>query len=132
MSLLRIPLQSLEIRPGLLTHAAEDASLLRDQIVWIAELDHRALVQDENLVVVDDGLQTMRDGDGCVLDLADRLLDLGVGGVVDGCRSFVHEEDFGVLEHGAGEAEELALALGEVRAGFSNMGVEVAENVFVL
>ena len=34
-------------------------------------------------VVVDNCLQTVRNGDGGVLDLTDRLLDLSVRGVVD-------------------------------------------------
>ena len=67
----------------------------------------------------------MRDGDNGALELADRLLDLRIGAVVDGSRGFVHHEDFGVFEERARETEELALALGEVVAGFGNGGGEV-------
>ena len=70
-----------------------------------------ALVQNENFVIVDDSLETMRNGDGRVLDLADGLLDLGVGRVVDGGGGFVHEQDLGGFQESSCEAEKLSLAL---------------------
>ncbi len=94
-------------------------------------LDDIALVQDENLVVVDDGLQAVRDGDDGACQLADRLLDLAVGSVVDGGGGLVHDEHGRVLEHGAREAEELALALGQIVAGLGHGGGQVEEDVLV-
>ena len=73
----------------------------------------------------------MRNRDGRILDLANRLLDLRIGRIVDTRRGLVHEQNARVLEEGAREAEELALALGEVGAGFGDRGREVPEEVFV-
>ena len=74
----------------------------------------------------------MRDSNGSVLDLSERLLNLGISGVIDGRSGFIHEHDFGVLEEGSGKAEKLALALREVGSRLSDGGVEVTENVLVL
>ena len=115
-----------------LAHAMEHAIGLADEVERIAELDDLALVQDEDLVVVDDGLQAMCDGEGSVFDLADGVLDPGVGGVVDGGSGFIHEQDLGCFEERTGEAEELTLALGKVGAGLCDSGRQVAEDVFVL
>lgn len=96
-------------------------------------LDNAAVVKDKDFVVVDDGLQSVCDCDDCaVAQFAEGLLDLGVGGVVDGCGCFIHHQDAGVLEQGAGEAEELALALGEVGAGLRDLAVQVVEDVFII
>lgn len=77
--------------PRGLAHAPEAAALLGDQGMRVAELDDLALVQHQDLVVVDDGLQTVRNGDGGVLNQADRLLDLAVCRVVNRGCGFVHE-----------------------------------------
>ena len=131
VSLLRLTLEDFKVVAHL-AHAVEDTIRLVDQVERIAELDNLALVQDEDLVIVDDGLQAMGDGDRGILNLTDGLLDSGVGGVVDGSSRLVHEEDLGSFEKSAGQAEELALALREVGSGFGDGGGEVEEDVLVL
>lgn len=96
-------------------------------------LDDAAVVEDKNFVVIDDGLQTVCNCDDCaVAQFAESLLDLGVGGIIDGCGCFVHHQNAGVLEQGAGETQELALALREVGTGLRYLAVKVIEDVFVV
>ena len=51
-----------------LVRTSERATFLCDQGMRAAKLDDRAFIQNQDLVIVDDGLQTMCDGDDCVLD----------------------------------------------------------------
>jgi len=83
-------------------------------------LNYFALVEHQHTVVVDDGLQTVCNGDISARELADRLVDPGVGGVVDGRCCFVHDQDTRVAEHGAGQAHQLALALRQIVARLSD------------
>ncbi len=75
----------------------------------------------------------MRDDEqGAVLEaVADAALDEGVGGEVDARGCFVHDDDFLAGQEGAGEAEELALAEGEVVAAKGDGGGEGEEGGFV-
>lgn len=52
----RFPLQHVEI-PTHLAHAAEDAAVLADEVEGVAVFDHLALVEHEDLVVIDDSLR---------------------------------------------------------------------------
>ena len=72
------------------------------------------------------------DEQGAVAELlADGALDEDVGGHVDGRGRFVEHHDLGPRDDGAGETEELSLALGEVEAAFGDLGVEGLEDVGV-
>lgn len=115
-----------------LAHALEDAALLANEIPRVTVLDELPFVEDEHFIVVDDGLQTMSDREGGVLDLADGLLDLGVGCIIDRGGSLVHEQHFGILQKSACQTQELSLTLREVTARFGDGRVEVGEDVPVL
>ena len=72
------------------------------------------------------------DEEGAVGELlADAALDAGVGGPVDGRGRLVEDQDLGPGDEGAREAEELALALGEVEAAFADARAERGEDVGV-
>lgn len=87
-------------------------------------LDNTTLIQHEHLIVIDNRLQPMSNGDnGTLLELTKRLLDLSISPVVDGGGGFVHHEHAGILEEGTGETEKLPLALGEVGAVFGDGAV---------
>lgn len=76
---------------AVVAHAAEQTVFLVDQLPGMIELDDATVVEDQDLVVVDDCLQTMGDCDDCaVAQFAEGFLDLGVCGVVDGGGCFVH------------------------------------------
>jgi hypothetical protein len=115
-----------------LAHGSKATTLFRNQIIWIAVLDDRTLIQHKYLVVIDDRLEAMRNRDRRVLNQTNRFLDLGVGRVVNGCGGFVHEQDFRCFEQCARKAEKLALTLREVGAGFGDGRIEIAEGVFVV
>lgn len=67
-----------------ITHTAESAIILVNESPRMIELDNAAVVKDQNLIVIDDSLQTMGDGDdSAAVELAERFLDFGIGGVVD-------------------------------------------------
>lgn len=87
----------------------------RQQSLRIVAFQYPSLIKDEHSVKVNDGVETMRGrDDGMVLELrADYVLHQRVGMYVDGCGGFVEYEDGGATYHRAGEAEELALAVGE-------------------
>ncbi len=90
-----------------------------------ALLDDVAGVDNEDLVGVLDGAEAVgNDEAGLALHQApDGLLylALGVGVHVAGC--FVEDQHVGVVEHGAGNGEELFLALGDVAAVLIDDGV---------
>lgn len=75
----------------------------------------------------------MRDNDqGAIRKLlSDGTLDQGIGFHVDGRGGFIEDHDFGMRDDGAGETEELALALGKVEAAFCDRGGEGGKEVFV-
>lgn len=118
----------------MLTHVAEDAALLLPEFAGAAKLGDGTLAEDEDLVKVSNGAQTMGDDkQGAVVKLlSDAALDQGVGRHVDSRRSLVQDHDLGAADNGAGDAEELALALGQVATGLGDAAVEVAEDVGVV
>lgn len=76
---------------AVLAHAPEQATFAVDQVPGVLEFDDAPVVEDQDLVVVDNGLQAVRNRDDCaIVQFAQGLLDLGIGGVVDGGGGFVH------------------------------------------
>ena len=61
--------------------------------------------------------------------LSDGPLDEDIGRHIHRRRRLVQDHDFGSRDDGTGEAEELALALGEVEAAFGDLGAEGLEDV---
>ena len=91
-----------------------------------AELGDAAVAEDEDEVRVADGLDAVGDDDHGrpAADLgADDRLDLRVRVRVDGARRLVEEHDARGPQQDAREAEELALAAGEVRAALADARV---------
>lgn len=109
------PNKVLSPNPRALTHALEDAALVV-QPQRAVELRDQPRVHDADAVVVDDGLETMRNAEQCLaFEAVDNcFLDLGVGLEVDRGRGFVADDDLGAADEGSGEREELSLAQGEV------------------
>eukprot|EP00756_Hemistasia_phaeocysticola_P019052 Hpha_TRINITY_DN15635_c2_g3::TRINITY_DN15635_c2_g3_i1::g.101880::m.101880 len=101
---------------GVTNHGGELPPLDSQQVHWRVILEHPAVAQHHDLVVVHDCLQTMSDSeDGAVTEgLRHSLLDEGVGFDIDGCGHLVHEKELRFAEQRAGEAHKLPLANGEV------------------
>ena len=89
-------------------------------------------VEGEDAVGVLDGGQSMCDGDGgasaeqAFLGVANE--EFGVG--FDAGGGFVEDQDFGFVDQGAGEADELFLAGGEVGAAFEDGFLETPGQCF--
>ena len=90
-----------------------------------AALDDAAFVQDDDLVGVLDGAEAVGDGDGGAAghELLEGLLDAALGLGVERGGGLVEDEDGRVLEDGAGDADALALAAGELDAPVADIGV---------
>ena len=89
-------------------------------------LGDAALFDDDDFIRVAYRAQTVGDDDGCapfeqcVEGLLYEFFALGVEG---GCR-LVEDEDFGVFENGAGDAEALTLPAGEFRAAVADVRLQ--------
>ena len=86
-----------------------------------AHLCDVSVFQDHDLVGIADGREAMgNDNGGTPLqDALQRTLDEHFRVRVDICRGLVQDEDTGIADNGAGEAEQLPLANAEVHAAFS-------------
>ena len=84
----------------------------------------RTFVEKHHFGRVHDRVQPVGDGQhgGAREDLADARLEDGVRLVVDRRGRLVQHDDGGLAQHGAREAEQLALADGEVRSGLADGG----------
>ena len=91
----------------------------------VALFDDLALIQDVDAVGAANGAETVGDDDGgaSVEEAFEGLLDLGFGDGIDIGGGFIQDEDAGGGEHGAGYADELALAEGEIDTAFLNAGL---------
>ena len=95
-----------------------------EERVGVASRDDLALVEDEDGVEGDDGAEAVGDAEDGAVEVADDVLDAGVRVRVDGGRRLVGDEEGGALEEGAGEAEELGLARGDVGPALADLAVE--------
>lgn len=86
----------------------------------------RAVFEDDDLAEVVHGGETVRDDEGGAAfhEVLDGVHDGGFGGGIESAGGFVEEEDGGVLEEGACDADALALADAEVAAAFADGAVE--------
>ena len=91
------------------------------QLEVVALLDDLAVGEDDDLVCVLNGGQTVRDdkhrADG--LDLLEGVLDEKLGLGIDVCGSLVENDDGGLVHNRSREGEELTLACGEVVTSLS-------------
>ena len=79
------------------------------------ELRDPTVVNDQDLVGISQGGQTVGDGEGgsVVGHLVDGVLDELFGLGVQGCCGFVQNEDGGVVDEGAGDGDTLAFTARE-------------------
>ncbi len=91
-----------------------------------ASFDDAAPIEDEDGVGASDGAQAMGDDEGGSAgdEAIEGLLEAVLGEGIDGGGGLVENEESRVGEHGAGEADELALAEREGGASFADGGVE--------
>jgi len=82
-----------------------------------------SLLEDENPVVVQDGVETVCDSDnGASIKLRpDGRLDEVVSFQIDGCCGFIQDENLCLPEESSGQADQLSLAHGEVLAALSDL-----------
>ena len=82
----------------------------------IALLDETAVINDEDLVSLADRAEAVGDDEGGAPghQAQQRILNMDFGARVDAARRFVEDEDARIGQHGAGDGQELALALAEV------------------
>lgn len=122
----------------LLTHAPEDplffCLILSPQFLGAAKLGDFAVTQHEDAIEIGNGAQPVRNDKerGVGELLANGPLDERVGAHVHGRGGLVEDHDARAGDDGAGQAEELALALGEVQTALRDGRGEVVENVGVL
>jgi hypothetical protein len=88
-------------------------------------LDDPAMVEDDDVVGLEDGIETVRDDeDGASLHQLPRgLFEQGFGLWVETGGGFVEDKERRVPEEGAGEGEALRLSAGETRAAFADDGL---------
>lgn len=106
----------LNLKAGLL-HEVVEQTMLLEESSWAVKLDNLTLVQHDNTVAVEDGVETVGDRDDGAVGEEGRpqcALHHGVRLNVHGSGCLVQDEDVGRREHGAGQVDELSLALREV------------------
>ena len=96
-----------------------------DQLVVAATLDDFALVHDADLVRAADGGEAVGDDDRCAVahEAFQCLLDEPFRFRVERRGGLVEDEQRGILEDGAGDADALALAAGELAAAVADVRV---------
>ena len=94
------------------THPVEDGLFVGKQVLGRVEFNLFAVGQDEDLGVVHDGVEPVRDGQhGAVEELGpDGRLDEVVSLKVDRGRGLVEDQNLGLSQQGSGQAHELPLA----------------------
>lgn len=109
----------------LIEGAVDIALVVVEEFLVGALGDDLAVLEDVDAVAVANGAEAVGDGDGGAIggELVEGFLDLSFGDGVHGGGGFVHEEDVGIAEEGAGEGEALALTTGELHAVFAEEGV---------
>ena len=92
-----------------------EAALVEEGLVR-ALLDDLAVVDDDDVVRVADGAQAVGDdkGGAAFHQAQEALLNARLGARVDAAGGLVEDEDVGIGEDGAGDGQQLALALAEV------------------
>ncbi len=90
-----------------------------------AAFDDLSLLDDEDLVGAADGGEAVGDDEGgaALHQVAQAILDHGLGLGVERAGGLVEDEDAGVGEDGAGDGDALALAAGELDAALAYDGL---------
>ena len=80
------------------THPVEDGLFVGKQVLGRVEFNLFAVGQDEDLGVVEDGVEPVRDGDDCAVGklALDRRLDQRIGLEVDSRSGLIQDQDFGL------------------------------------
>src|SRR5262249_38545762 len=101
------------------------ASALAQQRLVTPRFDDRPILDDEDAIGVDDGMQTMRDHDGrsSLAQVLDRALNLPLGFRIERSRRLVEQNDRRVLEQGACDGDALALAARDLQAVLAGLCV---------
>ncbi len=100
-------------------------ALLGEQGVVVALFNETAVVDDEHLVSLADGAQAVGDDEGGAPghEAQERFLNVEFGARIDAARGFVQDQDARVGEEGAGDGQQLALALAEIVSLFGDLGL---------
>ena len=98
---------------------------LAQQLAVRAGLDHAALLEHDDPIGVADRGQAVRDDQPGVLleQPGERRLDQAFGVAVDARRRLVQDQDLGVGDQSAGEADQLALPERQVAAALLEFGL---------
>src|SRR5215510_12255721 len=101
------------------------APTLAQQLVVTPRFDDRSILDDEDAISIDDGMQAMCDHDRRppLAEVLDRALNLPLGFGIERSRRLVEQDDRRVLEQGACDGDALALAAGELQAVLADWGV---------
>ena len=88
--------------------------------------------ENDNLVSLEDGVETMRDGDdrSPFHQLAGGFFEQGFGFRVEAGGGFIHDEDGRIFEEGARKGESLCLSAGEARSAFADDGLIFLRQAF--
>jgi hypothetical protein len=101
-------------------HAVEQgvASALAKQLIMATGLDHDAVLDHENAVSVNDGVQAVGDHQGSApgAQAGDRILDVTLRFGIEGGGRLVEQDDGRVAQQSAGDRHSLALAAGQLQA----------------
>jgi len=109
--------------------AREQGVGVRHQNLWGVELGGGPLVHDQNVVallqdLVAEAVHDGKDGGSRAVN-SHGLLQEGIGTGVNGGSGLIQQQDLGVAEDSAGQAQELTLADGVVGAVVSDGGIEL-------
>src|SRR5215467_575529 len=101
------------------------APALAQQLVVASRFNDRSILDDEDAISIDDGMQAVRDHDrrSPLTEVLDRALNLPLGFGIERSRRLVEQDDRRVLEQGACNGDALALAAGELQAVLADWGV---------
>src|SRR5262249_59971612 len=99
------------------------APTLAQQLVVTTRFDDRSVLDDEDAVSIDDGVQAMCDHDrrSPLAEVLDRALNLTLGLRIERSRRLVEQDDRRVLEQCACDGNALALAAGDLQAVLTDL-----------
>lgn len=100
-------------------------AILLDEFAVRALFDDATAFDDDDLVGLEDGVEAMRNGEGCASlhEFARGFFKQGFGLGVKAGGGFVEDEDGRILEEGAGKGESLCLSAAETRSAFADDGL---------
>src|SRR5260370_4854323 len=101
------------------------ASALAQQLVVTPCFDDPPILDDEDAIGIDDGMQAMRDHDrrSSLAQVLDRALNLPLGLRIERSRRLVEQDDRRVLQQSAFDGDALSLAAGDLQAVLADLCV---------